>query len=233
MNSRMNDGALQSSGKKVDVKKIATLAMFVAIAYAVMVVGRVPIIMWFKYDPKDIIIAISGFIYGPLSALAVSVIVSLIEMFTVSEQGIWGFVMNVISTCALVCPAALIYKKSRTQKGALIGLVSGFFIMLVVMLLWNYLIIPLYTSTIARADVAGLLLSVILPFNVLKGGLNVTLTVLLYKPVVKALRRARLLPANAEAPQGGTKSRKGIVTAVACVALVSLVLLGLALAGVI
>ena len=46
----------------------------------------------------------------------------------------------------------------------------------------------------ARADVAAMLVPVFLPFNLLKGCLNATITVLLYKPVVQGLRHAHLLP---------------------------------------
>ena len=33
-----------------------------------------------------------------------------------------------------------------------------------------------------------------LPFNAVKGGLNMTATLLVYKPVVDSLRRAKLIP---------------------------------------
>ncbi len=49
-------------------KRIIVLAMFASIAFVVMVVGRVPVVLFLKYDPKDVIITICGFIFGPLSA---------------------------------------------------------------------------------------------------------------------------------------------------------------------
>ena len=61
------------------------------------------------------------------------------------------------------------------------------------MLLWNYIITPIYFG-MPRAAVAAILLPGILPFNLLKGCLNATITVLLYKPVVQGLRHAHLLP---------------------------------------
>ena len=45
-------------------KRIVTLAMLAALAYAVMYVGRVPLWGFVNYDPKDVVIIISGFIYG-------------------------------------------------------------------------------------------------------------------------------------------------------------------------
>lgn len=52
-------------------KKLVTLAMLSAIAYLVMFLFRIPIVLFLKYDPKDTIIAISGFLYGPLSGVLV------------------------------------------------------------------------------------------------------------------------------------------------------------------
>ena len=71
-------------------KKLTTVGMLCAFAYAATVIGRVPLVLFLKYDPKDIIIAISGLIFGPLTAFSVALIVSLVEMFTVSENGVFG-----------------------------------------------------------------------------------------------------------------------------------------------
>ena len=145
-------------------KKVVQMGMFCAIAYLLMVVGRISVVMFLKYDPKDVVITVGGFIFGPLSAALISLVVSLVEMFTVSDTGVIGMVMNVLSTCAYVCTAAFIYKKLHTVKGAVIGLVTGGILMTVVMLLWNYLVTPLYMGY-PREAVAAMLLPVFLPFN--------------------------------------------------------------------
>ena len=101
--------------------------------------------------------------------------------------------MNVLATCAFCCTAAFVYKKFHTRKGAVIGLALGTVCLTVVMLLWNYLITPIYMG-MDRAVVADMLPTVFLPFNLVKGGLNMALILLIYKPVVTALRKARLVP---------------------------------------
>lgn len=214
--------------KRMDTKKLATFAILAALAYVVMVVGRIPIVLFLKYDPKDVIIAISGFIYGPLSAFVISVVVSLIEMVTVSDTGPWGLLMNVLSTCVFVCPAAYIYKKNHTIKGAVIGLVVGGVLMIGVMLLWNYLVTPFYMG-IPREKVEEMLFTYFLPFNALKAGLNGVITILLYKPVVQSLRKARLIK-ESEPGEGAGKRKYGVFI-VALVVLATLILLGLVLAG--
>ena len=59
------------------------------------------------------------------------------------------------------------------------------------MMLWNYLVAPLYMG-MPREDIAALLLPAFLPFNLIKGGLNAAITMLLYKPVFLPLQRRHL-----------------------------------------
>lgn len=106
-------------------KKLTTVGMLCAFAYAAAVIGRIPLVHFLKYDPKDIIIAICGLIFGPLASFSAALIVSLVEMFTISENSILGFLMNVISSCSFACTAAFVYKKKRKLSGAIIGLFCG------------------------------------------------------------------------------------------------------------
>ena len=186
-------------------KKLALLGLFSAFAYILTVFARIPIssVEFLKYDPKDVIIVILGFIMGPASAMGVTVAVSLIEAVTVSTTGLIGFVMNVLSTASFACVAALVYKKRRTLGGAIIGLISGVTLMCGVMLLWNYLITPLYMS-LDREIIKGMLLPVFLPFNLIKGSINAALAMLLYKPTVKALKSTKLMEGN-ESSKGDVK----------------------------
>lgn len=170
-------------------KKITTTAMLCAIAYVVVVIGRIPVVLFLKYDPKDIIITLGGLIWGSMTSFIVSVIVSLIEMVTISENGVLGCIMNIVSTCSFACTACVIYKKKRTLSGAVTGLVMGSLMMVLVMLLWNYLIAPIYMGY-PREAVVKLLIPAFLPFNLLKAGLNAGFTFLLYKPIITALRKA-------------------------------------------
>ena len=100
-----------------------------------------------------------------------------------------------------------------------------------VMLLWNYLITPLYLN-VTREVVVGMLLPAFLPFNLIKALMNGALTMLLYKPVVMALRKARLVPEEDRSAGAHRKDRLS-VTIIAVIALATAVLLGLVLAGVI
>lgn len=173
-------------------KKITTIAMLCAITYVVMAVGRIPIVLFLKYDPSDVIVTLGGLIWGPMTSCIVSVVVATIEMVTVSDTGILGCIMNIVQTLSFACTAAVIYKRKHTLPGAITGLAVGCITSIIVMLLWNYFVTPLYMGY-SREAVVELLLPVFLPFNILKGGLNASITFLLYKPVITALRKSGYL----------------------------------------
>ena len=186
------------------VRTMATLAMLTAIAYVVMWLSKAlpQVIGFLQFDLKDTVICIGGFIFGPLAAAAVSVVVALIEMVTVSDTFLIGFVMNVLATCSFCCTASFIYKKKHTMAGAVIGLACGTVALAAVMVLWNWLITPLYMTWITREEVAAMLVPVFLPFNLIKGGMNMAVTLLLYKPVVGALRAAHLVAPSESGHKG-------------------------------
>ena len=93
------------------------------------------------------------------------------------------------------------------------------------MMLWNYLIAPIYMGY-PREAIVELLLPAFLPFNLIKGGLNAAITMLLYKPVVVALRRSNLI----ESKQHSNKLQINIeVLLVALLIIITCVLLILSL----
>lgn len=217
--------------KRLDTKKLTVAAMLCALAYIVMAIGRVPVVLFLSYDPKDVIIALGGLIWGPMISFAVSLIVSFIEMITISSTGWIGLIMNVISTCSFACTAAFIYKKKRTLSGAVIGLAVGAVTAITVMMLWNYLITPLYMGY-PREAVVELLLPAFLPFNLLKSGLNAALTFLLYRPVVSALKSTGLIDKTKSKNAEKRKTNIGLII-LAVAIIVTCVLFILSLNGVI
>ena len=216
---------------KFSTKYMTTIAMFCAISYIAVFIGKlVPNIAGFlSYDPKDAIVVIAGFILGPLASVIISVIVSFIEMISISATGPYGFLMNVISTCAFAVPAAWYYKKSHSYKGAVVGLGIGVAVMALCMVLWNYIVTPYYMG-VPRDQVAAMLVPVFLPFNLVKGGINAGLTLLIYKPVVNTLRKAKLVEPSKSEAKG--KFNPGF-TLFAVAVIITFVLLFLVLADII
>ena len=216
--------------QQLSTRYLAVAAMFTALSFVMVLVSKViPNVAGFlSYEPKDAIIVIAGFIFGPMTCLIISLLCSFIEMISISSTGIYGFLMNVVSTCAFTVPAAWFYSRHRTQKGAVIGLGIGVAVLTLCVVLWNSSITPFYMG-VGRSVVAGMLMSVFLPFNLIKGGINAGLALLLYKPLVTALRKAHLVEVSSSGKKG--KFSLGF-TLFAVAVLVTFVLLLLVMLGV-
>lgn len=228
-----NVNAIPAARQRTNVKTLTSLAMLTAIAYVVMILSKaLPQVSGFlQLDLKDTIICIGGFVFGPLAAAIISIVVAVVEMFTYSDTGIIGCIMNVLATASFCCTASFVYKKVHTKKGAVIGLALGVVVLTAVMLLWNYLITPLYMVEFSRGQIAAMLPTIFLPFNLVKGGLNMAVILLLYKPVVTALRKAKLVPESQTSLTAGGKINAGFLL-FALALLATFVTLALVLMGI-
>lgn len=206
-----NISTMPAARSRMNVKTLTSLAMLTAITYAVMYLSKLlPQLYGFlQLEAKSTVVCIGGFVFGPLAAAAIAIIVAIVEMFTVGDTGPIGCIMNCLAACAFACPAAFIYKRAHTRRGAVAGLGVGVAVTTAVMLLWNYFLVPIYQG-IPREQVAAMLPTIFLPFNLVKGGLNMGLTLVLYKPVVTALRKARLIPESQRNAAPG-KSQAGFL----------------------
>lgn len=196
-------------------------ALFSALAYLTVFILRIPFVPavgFLKYEAKDAVLALEALILGPVPSVLSSLVISLIEMVTISDTGIIGAVMNFLSSMAFVLPVGIIYRYKRNIVGAVAGLSLSVISETVVMLLWNYLISPMYMG-ISREAIAELLLPGFLPFNLIKSLINASITFLLYKPVIGVLRKANLLPKRESSQKGG--SNLPIVVNVICVLLLA------------
>ena len=202
------------SKSTTNVQKLSIMGMLCAVAFvSTMLMHSIPIMPSAPYlslDPKDAVIAIGGFIFGPVAALIMTAAVCLVEMVTISSTGVIGLVMNLLSTGVFVTVSTILYYRKPKFKNAVIGLILGVISMTVMMILWNYLITPIYTG-MDRAVIAPMLPTVFLPFNLLKGTINAALTLFLYKSVVTVLRKAKLLPKNESKPSDTAKGEKPLV----------------------
>lgn len=218
--------------KTTNVQQLTISAMLAALAYACVAISSVvlPIKIegFLSMEFKDAILLIGAFLFGPATGLGMALVVALLEFLTFSGTGWIGLLMNVLSSALFICPAAAIYRRRHTFGGALMGLACGTAAMCAGMLLWNYIMTPIYMG-VERSMVVGLLLPVILPFNLLKAGLNGALTMLLYHSVVSVLRKARLLPQTETSPQ---RKRSIWIAVAALVCTVMLLLITLVWSGI-
>ena len=103
--------------------------------------------------------------------------------------------MNFASSAAFSVTASLIYKYKRTFFGSLIAFYSATAVLTAVMLCMNILVTPFYMG-VPRSVVIENIPTLFLPFNLAKALLNSAIAMLLYKPVITSLRKAKLIKAS-------------------------------------
>ncbi len=182
-------------------EKMVGIGIFSALAFVVSLFVRFPV-SFLTFDAKDAVITIAAFVYGPLSAVIISLIVAFIEMITVSTTMWYGFLMNFASSAIFSVTASLIYRRKRNLNGAIISLYSAIAATVGVMVLLNIFITPLYFGMpVADPYVMEMLPTLLLPFNFAKALMNSAIVMLLYKPVVTALKRLGIVKT-----QGGSSA---------------------------
>lgn len=181
------------------LRRIVMVGLFAAMAYVVMLMIHFPV-MFLTLDVKDAIMCLCGLYFGPVAGVLLAVLVPLLEFATVSSTGLYGLIMNILGSVAFVLPTAIIYRYRKTFGGAIIGILSGVFAMIAVMLVANLIVTPYFMG--ATVDtVVNMIPRLLLPFNAVKAVLNAAIVLLLYKPLSRILRRTGFL-----APQKGAQN---------------------------
>jgi riboflavin transporter FmnP len=105
-----------------------------------------------------------------------------------AESGVYGMLMHFIAIGAYIIVAGLIYRKNKTKKAAIMGMLFGIIAMTAVMIPANLFITPAFMGVPAQV-VKGLLLPAIIPVNLIKGLITAVLTFIIYKRVSPFLHR--------------------------------------------
>ena len=214
------------------IKMLSVMAMLTALAIVADFFLRVKVGSFLTYEPKDVVITIAAFIYNPVVGLIISLVVCLVEMVTISDTGFIGLLMNFLASAMFVGVSSVIYYRKKTLPRAIIGLLAGSAAMIAVMLLWNYIITPIYMQ-IPREMVVKMMPTLLLPFNAIKAGLNAALVLFLYKGVVTALRKSKLLPTRESNDSENKRSNTIIMVVISALAVATMILILLIFAKII
>ncbi len=173
------------------VEWLVKMALLTALSLALMYLVRFPIFPtapYLEYDMADVPILIGTFMYGPVAGLLLTFVVSLLQWLLVSPQSGWvGGLMHFVATGGFVLVAGLIYNYRHTRKGAVIALIAGVLTMTALMVPLNLWLTVHYNGAPLEA-VKAMIWPIIIPFNLIKGGVNGAVTFLIYKQAGKMLR---------------------------------------------
>ena len=201
--------------KKNQIKKLTVVAVLCAVAYLCTFVFHFKL-QFLTFDFKDAVITVGSLMYGPIVGLVSAAVVAFIEFITVSDTGVYGLIMNFISSAVFSATAGVIYKYRRSFSGAIISIITAVITLTAAMMLANLFITPLYMG-VPRAEVAALIPKLLLPFNLIKAVMNAAITLIIYKPIATAFRSMSLIEPINQGQKGGLKSVI-LITVSLCVA---------------
>ncbi len=178
--------------KRSSIKKLTALGMLGAISIILVYLVHFPIlpaVAFMEYDPADVPILIATFAYGPVAGFLLTVVVSVVQGVTVSAAsgGPIGVIMHILATGSCVLVAGAIYNKNKTRKTAILALTVGAVIQTLAMVIMNMIFTPLFMGA-PLESVMALMLPGIIPFNLLKAGINCMITFVLYKSISHLLK---------------------------------------------
>lgn len=188
---------------RTKVRTMAQIGMLAAISIVLMMF-ELPLPFapsFYKLDFSEIPVIIGCFAMGPLAGILIELIKIILNLvISGTITGGVGEAANFLIGCALVVPAGMIYRKMKTKKGALIGMITGTLGMTAIGCILNaYLLLPIYAKVFempidalveigskinpAITGLGGFVMFAVAPFNILKGVLVSLVVLLIYKKI--------------------------------------------------
>lgn len=185
-----------------NVKIMTRVGMLGAIAFILMYF-QIPLAFiapqFMKMDISDLPVLIGAFAMGPIQGVMIAALKNVLHIAIkgTSTGGI-GELSNFIISSMFALSAGMIYKKNKTFKGAIIGLLLGTIITTFAAVISNYyFIFPLYSKVMPMeaiinagaavtskiTDLWSMMMYSVVPFNLLKGFSTSVVTILIYKRV--------------------------------------------------
>lgn len=189
---------------RFNTRILVSVAMLSAISYILAFIEiQLPLSPSFaKLDLSDFPALIAAFAINPLAGVVVEAVKNSLQLLSTNTGGI-GELANFLMGSALVFTAGLFYHKLKTKKRAVIGCVIGSIAMTITAALLNYFVLlPLYSTFMPLEQVIEAFAAFIpfintkldvalfnsIPFNLFKGMVISTFTILVYKrlsPILK------------------------------------------------
>ena len=173
--------------KTLNTNRFIKLSLLSAIAVILMYIDFpvIPIFPWLKIDLSDVPALMGAFAFGPLAGVIIELMKNLLILIVKGTgTGFVGELANFLVGVALVWPAALVYKKNKTKKTAILGMALGVLCIEVVGILANvYLLLPAYGMSMSKAELMQYVTVGLIPFNGIKSILVCGITYALYKKV--------------------------------------------------
>ena len=197
----------------LSTRQLSTVAILAAIA-AVLFMIEIPMVLFYKLDLSSLPVLLGAFAMGPLPGTMILLVKALLGLLHSTSQGV-GELADFIMGFAMMFPAAVIYRRMKSRKGAIWGMVIGTVVATIVAVLTKlYIMIPFYGAAYgmpveaivgmgqaivpAIDSVGKFVLLITAPFNILKWVVISVVTALVYKPLSPILHGRKKSGAEAK-----------------------------------
>lgn len=193
---------------KFGVKALVKIGMLAAVA-VILMIFEIPLPFapaFYEIDFSEVPVMVGCFAMGPLAGALIELVKILLNfVITGTDTAGVGELANFIIGCSLCVPAGLIYRRNRTRKNALIGMITGTLLMTVIGCVINaFVLLPTYAvalglsmdklvamGTAVNSGITGIstfVMFAVAPFNLLKGILVSVTVFLIYKKISPIFR---------------------------------------------
>lgn len=189
--------------KKNKVKVMVSVGMLSSVAYLLMLLNFPipPFPNFLLIDFSDIPALIAALIFGPLAGVLVELFKNILNYFmTGSATGVpIGHLANFVAGVVYILPTYYLYTALKSRKGMTFALVLGSLTMAIIMSVLNYFVIlPAYTfflnsPAMSSVQMRQLIITGILPFNVLKGIIMSGIFMLLFAKMNPWITKQRVI----------------------------------------
>ncbi|MGD6804102.1 ECF transporter S component [Rossellomorea vietnamensis] len=171
--------------KKLNTRGFILIGMLSAVSYVLMLLNFPipPFPSFLMVDFSDVPALIAAITLGPLAGILVELMKNVLDyVMTGSDTGVpIGHFANFMAGISFILPVYYIYNRIQSKRGMVTGLVAGTMIMSILMSVLNYFIIlPAYKYFMNFELPTTIIVTGILPFNILKGILIAIVFVLLF-----------------------------------------------------
>lgn len=193
-------------------KKLVMAALLGALAAILMVLDfNVPLAPGFiKFDFSDFPVLIGGFVFGPLTGVLIAFLKIVLNLlFKPTTTMFVGEASNFLLSVCYMGVACLFYRKHRTKKGAVIGMVLATVTTSLFAIASNILVMfPMYAKLFGMSmeqivgmvsavnpfvkDVTTMVIASLVPFNLFKYGVISLITFISYKKIEVILKNIRI-----------------------------------------
>ncbi|MCR4762543.1 MAG: ECF transporter S component [Lachnospiraceae bacterium] len=208
----------------LSTRKVVVIGVFSAVS-AILFCLDFPVFFapaFYKMDFSELPALIAAFAYGPVAGLLIELVKILVKLcIKGTSTAFVGELANFVIGASFILPASVLYQFKKTRRMAVWSCVAGTAVITVVGAVFNAVyLLPAFAALYGMpmeaiigmgskinsgiTDVTTFVILAVAPLNLLKGGLDSLITVLIYKKLSPVMKAQSALPQAAGDPHSSS-----------------------------